>query len=49
MESQNTDHAPQTEKKKYATPELIVYGSISELTANVTDMGTINDNPVKKT
>jgi hypothetical protein len=49
MNLQNNDRAPQTEKKKYAKPELIVYGDISDLTENITNAGTFNDNPTMKT
>jgi|GEM_PF-2747300 len=36
------------EKKQYQSPELLMYGTISELTNNVTDTMT-TDNPVMKT
>ena len=49
MNLQNSDKASQTEKKKYDKPELIVYGDISDLTENVTDLGTFMDNPTMKT
>ena len=31
-------------RKNYSSPRLLIYGNISELTQNVTDMGVI-DNP----
>ena len=49
MNLQKSDKTPQTEKKKYDKPELIVYGDISDLTENITNVGTFNDNPTMKT
>lgn len=37
-----------TAKKDYNTPKLFIYGNISQLTQNITDMG-MNDNPTMKT
>jgi len=49
MNSGDNDRTLETEKKTYAKPELIVYGNISDLTQNITNAGTINDNPTMKT
>ena len=36
-------------KKNYSGPKLLIYGSISELTQNITNLGKTNDNPTMKT
>jgi hypothetical protein len=37
------------EKKEYKAPELLMYGTISELTNNITDTMATMDNPSHKT
>lgn len=36
-------------KKNYRKPRLHIYGNISEVTKNVTDMNAVMDNPSMKT
>lgn len=36
-------------KKDYITPQLVSYGNVFDLTKNVTNTGTVNDNPTMKT
>ena len=51
MELQDNNKSKQPEdenaKKEYRTPELLVYGTIADLTNNVTQTMTA-DNPTKK-
>jgi hypothetical protein len=35
--------------KEYTSPKLLIYGNISEMTQNITNKGTVSDNPSRKT
>jgi hypothetical protein len=41
--------AEKSGKKQYATPQLLIYGNVLELTQNITNAGTMGDNPTMKT
>jgi hypothetical protein len=45
MSSQDNE----SRKKDYSSPNLVVYGNISELTQNVTNLNANMDNPTMKT
>jgi len=39
----------QPQRKPYEAPCLVIYGDIAEITENITNAGTVMDNPVMKT
>ena len=44
-----TDKANPIARKPYTPPHLVIYGDISQITQNVTNMGTTMDAPGRKT
>jgi hypothetical protein len=46
---QESEAPAQPQKKPYSPPQFFIYGGISDLTQNLTNMGTTQDNPAMKT